>query len=400
MPTASSRPTVPFSGCRTPETLLGSYLTIADLLGLPASNEADQRNSEKAVHRWLQTHTGWLLIYDNVEWLTQRLPVARDGAILLTTRAQATGNVFFPLKLDVMTSDEATRFLLRRSRLADPFTEQLDPQVHTQAETLADSLGRLPLALDQAGAFVEENGYSLETYLALSRRHRQFLLRQRGSFGMDHPASVATTFQQTFEQVRQQHPDAADLLRFCAYLSPEAIPEELFWQAAAPPDAVGPALVSDELTLQMLLKDLLRASLIQRHPDTRTISLHCLVQEVLQDEMDQQTRRRWIERVIHRLTQLFPARAERLEDWPVCERLLPHVLACVHWSKQTQATSASVVSLCSKVVRYVLARGQYPLAIRKELEICIQVLGPEHLNPTESFQSLDILKDEEALVSV
>src|SRR5207248_4176665 len=104
---------------------------------------------------------------------------------------------------------------------------------------LSGELGGLPLALDQAGAYLEETGCGLAQYLDLYRKHRTGLLRLRGGVALDHPDPVATTWSLSFGLVESRSALAADLLRLCAVLYPDAMPAELFLHGAAP---LGPTL--------------------------------------------------------------------------------------------------------------------------------------------------------------
>src|SRR5258708_9702277 len=91
----------------------------------------------------------------------------------------------------------------------------------------------LPLALDQVGAYVQETPCSLADYLKLYQTRGAELLKRRGEVVIDHPASVVTTWSISFEKVEQANAAAAALLRVCAFLHPDAIPEELFVEGAA-----------------------------------------------------------------------------------------------------------------------------------------------------------------------
>ena len=384
----------------TRETLLGSYLAIADLLELPEARESDHARVHQAVIRWLHTHAGWLLIYDNVEdlaLLQQMLPAARDGAILLTTRVQATGKQFLPLEMEPPGSSEAIQLLLRRARLlaVDHPLETLPPAELAYAARLAEDLGYLPLALDQAGTYIEENGCSLEEYLALYRAYRPRLLGERGAQGGDHPASVEATVQLAVAQVQQRNSTAVDALSLCAVLAPDAIPQEMFWQEGEQVDESAPPLARDVLEFHALVKELRRASLLQRHPGNRSLSVHRLVQEVLSDAMDAQTRQIWRERAIGRLNLLFPPLplSTSQEQWPLCEQLLPHILRCIKGHEQEQSHLLVGAQLCLKASDYLQERdqGQHPEAIplvEYALAVYTQVLGPEH---PERAQCLDVL---------
>src|SRR5439155_10315888 len=103
-----------------------------------------------------------------------------------------------------------------------------------------------------------------EGYLRLYRQQRGALLARRGGLVADHPASVATTWSLSFKQVEQTSPAAADLLRVCAFLHPDAIPEEMLIEGAA---HLGPQLkplATDELAFNEAIRALHAYSLVRR----------------------------------------------------------------------------------------------------------------------------------------
>ncbi len=123
----------------------------------------------------------------------------------------------------------------------------------------------LPLALDQAGAYIEETQCSLSDYLKLYRQYRTTLLKQRGGLVPDHPEPVATTWLLSFKKIEQNHPAAADLLRVCAFLEPDAIPEEILLEGAQHLGQEIQQLSTNSLGFDQALKTLLSYSLIQRN---------------------------------------------------------------------------------------------------------------------------------------
>src|SRR5207248_6368340 len=118
---------------------------------------------------------------------------------------------------------EGTQLLLRRAqREASATDSEID-----EATNIAVALAQFPLALDQAGAYIEETGCSLHDYVQLYHQHRYSLLARRGMQARNYPESVATTWSLSFERVEQTKPAAAELLRLCAFLAPDHIPLEL-----------------------------------------------------------------------------------------------------------------------------------------------------------------------------
>lgn len=200
------------------ETLVADYVAIARLLSLSGQDAPDQLLIVAATKRWLEQHEGWLLILDNADelsLLTDFLPGGGQGHLLLTTRTQATGKIAQSLSVEKMELSEGMQLLLRRAKLLDP-EEPLDnvsAALRKAAQQLVTELDGLPLALDQAGAYIEETGCSLSEYLELYGQHRLALLKRRSSVSADYPHTVASTWALSFEQVEQTNPAAAELLR-------------------------------------------------------------------------------------------------------------------------------------------------------------------------------------------
>src|SRR5438874_641070 len=212
----------------TQEALISGFVTFAALLQLPEQEERDQLKLVQAVKHWLTSHTRWLLLLDNADDLTlvrDFLPPAGRGHTLLTTRAASMGRLAQRIEVDALDSEPGALLLLRRAdRLApDAPLEQAEVSERTIALSITQELGGLPLALDQAGAYIEETHCSLADYLQFSRSQRATLLSARGGLVPDHPEPVATTWSLSFEQVEKRSAVAADLLRVCAFLYPDAI---------------------------------------------------------------------------------------------------------------------------------------------------------------------------------
>ena len=145
------------------------------------------------------------------------MPPAGPGRVLITSRNQ----IWPPgqaLDVPVLDPQVAAEFLV--SRTGDP-----DQQA---ALELAGELGGLPLALEQAAAYIQASGDSLAGYLALFRQRRADMLGRGEPTG--YPETVATTWSLAFEDLQQAAPGAAGLLRLLAFCAPEAIPLRLLLQ--------------------------------------------------------------------------------------------------------------------------------------------------------------------------
>jgi tetratricopeptide (TPR) repeat protein/DNA-binding XRE family transcriptional regulator len=380
----------------TRETLQADFVALARLLQLPAQDLADQQLIIEAVKQWLTRHEQWLLILDNadeLELLADFLPTGDTGCILLTTRAQATGSLAPSILIEQMSVEEGALLVLRRAQLLAPkaLLEQASAEDRAQAETLVVAMGGLPLALDQAGAYIEETSCGLSGYLELYRTHRTHLLQRRSAGPAAHPEPVAVTWRLAFLKVEQANSAAADLLRFCAFLAPDAIPEAMITEGGT---KLGPLLgpvATDAFILNAAVEVLRKYSLVRRNPDTKTLIIHRLVQAVLKESMDEQMQRQWAERAVCAVNEVFPE--GYFESWSRCQEYMPHVLACAQLIEQYGLMLSEAALLLQRAGAHAHERAQYRNAeslLQQSIPICQQVLGFES---SQTVQSLNYLAE-------
>jgi len=294
-------------------------------------------------------------------------------------------------------------FLLRRAKMLAPeatseqiqqFTIQSPAQDAAVAE-LVTLLGGLPLALDQAGAYIEETKCGLPAYLDLFRTRRDALLQRRGEGIQDHPDSVSTTFRLAIAAAVEYHPAVRELLQGCAFLLPDGIPEELFRQGHAHVGTLLSAACGDQMEWDHLVSIASSYSLLSRQPEAHMLSLHRLVQVVLLDTMSEQEQTQGKIRVIEALNVVFPEIRLTAEyaQRKQCDRLLPHAL---HGLRQMgpRAGSLTMASLAYKAALALHVHAQYAEAERlhlSALRIREQALGLEHPDVASSLHALALL---------
>jgi tetratricopeptide (TPR) repeat protein/DNA-binding CsgD family transcriptional regulator/transcriptional regulator with XRE-family HTH domain len=378
------------------DALAAGYAQIAQALCLPERDERDEAVMIAAVKSWLCQHSGWLLILDNADELAvlpEFLPAPMTGHLLLTTRAQALGQLATRIEIGILDPDTAALLLLRRAGLLAPDAPlaQAEENDRQAAVQLALELGGLPLALDQAGAYLEETGCDSQQYVDLYQSRRADLLGQRGGVVWDHPDPVATTWALSFASVESRSPLAADLLRLCAVLHPEAMPEELFLQGAAHLGPVLAPMETDALAFNQALAVIGSYSLLRRSGREHTLSMHPLVQAVLRDTMTIQERDQWAERAIAALNAVFPeVRDQVWKHWDQCARLLPHVLTAAA-AASTAMHSLELAGLFTKTADHLFDRAQYEQAeplYQRALSLCERILGEEHPQVTFPLRGL------------
>lgn len=334
-----------------PTTLASDYAGLAAKLGLPEKDAAEQRLIVEAVKEWLRLNRGWLLIFDNAEDVTllrEYMPRGSAGHIIVTSRNPNWTGVATPLSVKALPIDEAIEFLLKRTGHQDSAT----------AQPLAEALGCLPLALEQAGAYIETSGCTMLHYMELFEKRQRELL-ERGELSTEYPNTVATTWSISFRNVETENPSAAELLRLCAFFAPDDIPIKMLVAGADDMPESLAATASDGLLLDEALMALRKYSLIE--VDNETILIHRLVQAVVRHAMDTEAVRQWTGAAVHIVNTSFPPESDDVRMWPVCSPLLPHASAALSFAETIQFASNDTARLFNEVGCFFLCpRGVRP----------------------------------------
>ena len=379
------------------DSIKSDFSALAVRLNLLEQDETDRDKAVVAMKQWLMGQSGWLLILDNADELglvSDWLRTEWGGHILLTTRSHATGSI--PrVELKVMGAEDGALFLLRRSKLiavGDTLGTVTDAERKLAVE-ITGEMGGLPLALDQAGAFIEEMSSSLGEYLELYRLEGDKLRVDRGGYIADHQP-VTITFSMAWQKVAQSSAGAADMLKVCAFLAPDAIPEEIFSGGASEMGENLKSVASGGLNLVKVLGEAGRFSLIRRDTKSGSIEMHRLVQQVLRDEMSMEERRVWAERAVRGLNAAFPEVEHK--NWALCEKLLPHALEAARLIEEYDFTFVASSRLLNEAANYCFERARYTEAeglFKRALAIRERLFGSEHPDVAMSFSNLAALYD-------
>src|SRR5207248_11165845 len=192
------------------------------------------------------------------------------------------------------------------------------------ASKLAQALGDLPLALEQAAAVIEQSRISFVAYLARFETHWAELL-QAGRRSTEYPDSVAMTWELSFRQVENESIAPADLLSFCSFLAPEQITRGFISSSAEflPPSLAG--VVADPLRLDEAIAELLRYSLLEANE--KAISIHRLVSTLTSDRLSSAMRHEWAGIAVRRMDEAVEGQSQDPTTRNECSDLLPHRLA-------------------------------------------------------------------------
>ncbi len=359
-----------WAGAEEPAAIPSRYAALAAELRLPERDDPDERVVVAAVLKWMRTHGHWLLVLDNApepEAIKDFRPAAGVGHVIITSRHPQWSGAAEDLSLPLMPPDEAADFLLRRSKQTD----------RAGAAELAEELGYLPLALEQAAAYIEATGRSFAQYLAMYKKAGMGLLKKQ-PHPLDYPHTVATTWEIALRAAAKECPAAADLLNLCAFLAPDDISRAWLRDGAEYLPKRLAAAVRDELAFDEAVAALRRYSLIEATPDA--LSVHRLVQAVARDRVAPQQERVWATAALEVVNQACPYNSGDVRHWPTCGRVLPHALAAA-----AQGESLGIPEptgrLLNQMGRYLHSRAQFVAArdcLKRALRLDEAAYGVDH----------------------
>lgn len=313
----------------------GTATGLADLaaaLGIAAFERGEDTHA--ALWAELDRAPGWVMVFDNADdpaLLEPFLPAARHGDVVITSRNPAWRRLARPVTVAPLNRVESVRYVVDRTGDAA-----------AEADTLADQLGDLPLALEQACAYIEQTGMSVPDYVELFRERRESLLLRDP---LDSRPTVATTWGLAFDRLHQRSPRAAGLLEAMAFLAPDAV-------GLATLRRLGPEVFADELDLHDALAELLRLSLVDR--EAGAVRMHRLVQDVVRARMPTGVRRR---RLVEAARACTGAGSEP-------DDVAPHLVCVAAHAEELATVPDGLVEALAGLAHRQAARALYPAAQR------------------------------------
>ncbi len=299
----------------SPDEIETSLASLTQAL-LPDWATTAKRSAQVAwAMQWLAWHSGWLLVYDNVENPDDLAPYTgalHRGHHLATSRL-TTGwpDSATTLTLGNLDPDDATALLCRLVFKETGPT----PRQQAEARSLASKLGYFPLAIKQAGAYLAQNrGVSLDSY-----RRRLDTKLAKTARGTNTESTLARIWNVTLHTLGMVDPLAVELLHTSAWLAPDDIPHSLLTPPGTDPDDIAEAIGT--LTAYSMVTD-----------TGTTLSVHRLVQAVLRAPQNTdgtqplrhvQGRNRAEQAILHSLTPL-PGQDTPTEDQ--LDTFTPHLV--------------------------------------------------------------------------
>jgi len=361
-----------------PVAIPGLLAGLARRLGIP--EQADQAELLTSLWDELRKRDRWLLVYDNAEGpreLKPYRPPGGTGRVLVTSRASAWERGTAAVRLDVLERGEAVAFLRRRTGSDDS----------ASLGALAEALGDLPLALEQAAAYMDETHSTPAGYLELFLEHGAALLALGEPLTTEQ--TVATTWQVALDQLSAT-PGARELLGLCAFLAPDDIPRALLLgeHAEVLPEPLATTM-GRRLASNQAVGALGRYSLMTLTEDS--LAVHRLVQTVVRADLTPENQQQWAGAAARLVDAAFPPGTIEVAAWPACALLLPHALAVVHHAESLGVEAEATADLCIQAGFYLWSRGQYRQALTFEEQALAghrRVLGDDHPDTLNSMNNL------------
>ncbi|WP_181805184.1 FxSxx-COOH system tetratricopeptide repeat protein [Streptomyces shenzhenensis] len=365
---------VAFVDAEDPDLVTSQFASLARELGLA---EVSSEQVVPRVYGALLDHGPWLIIFDNAERpgpLTGALPsggLGGDGHLIVTTRLRGWSSRAGVIDLDVFTRGEAVELLTRR----------VCGMTVAVADRIADHLGDLPLALEQAAGYMDYNHTAPKEYLTLltSRLEDMIALGELA----DRPTVVVTTlWQLNVRKLEIERPQAKQLLELCALLAPEPIPLDLF--GADPEQLI--AAAADPVAWDTTVGALAGLGLARR--GSSSLLLHRLVQAAVRAAMPHDARTDARGRLCRALLAAVPTDLHSDPDartrW---QELLPHALVVTQDEPPAQcaAETATLLRLASE---FLLSIGDHSVA----LPLCERALAiDESLEQRDTEIGFDLI---------
>ncbi|MFI7678072.1 FxSxx-COOH system tetratricopeptide repeat protein [Actinophytocola sp. NPDC049390] len=324
-----------------------SFVELAKRLGITAGSA---ETAVPAVLEMLRSgipDRKWILVFDNAERPDDVRPFLPPGSghVVVTSRNAEWAGVARTVEVDLFTRSESIELLRRRG--GGTISDE-------DADRLAEALGDLPLAVEQAAAWRAQTGMPVAEYVDLLEKNSAELLTA-GATG-EYELSVAAAWNVPLNRLRTDRRAALELLQVCAFFSPEPIARSLFTgvRGAPVPPALAEAL-ADPIKLNSAIREIHRYSLAKIDHARNTIQLHRLVQAVLRDQLDK-TKWEDTRHSVHlMLVNGDPGDPANSVNWPVYADLLPHAIN----SRAVDCEDSWVRTMVTNMVRYLLAVGDY-----------------------------------------
>ena len=317
-----------FLSAKSDSTIVADLSRVCESLSLN-----DASSTANRFKRWLSSrhHMNYLIIFDNADdpnslSMSDYVPKINWGDILYTSRDQGIIGTLAQngILLDQLSVQDATHILLQKAGVTNPSADDVN-----HAQGIVQQFGCLPLAIDQAGAYVRTRHKSLSAFKMLCIQRQSDILKFKPRLAQ-YDQTIFTTWELNFEQVEQRSEDARRLMLLFCYLDAASIHEGILARACSPqkrwsPDGevmeVSPFesgidkdlvdTVQDELRFDDAVEVLQSFSLIYIDTDERTglrrFSIHPMIQYCASARVQMEIQNYWRAQAIALICHAFPS---------------------------------------------------------------------------------------------
>ncbi|HEX6525992.1 MAG TPA: FxSxx-COOH system tetratricopeptide repeat protein [Streptosporangiaceae bacterium] len=327
-----------------PALVRASLAGLAARLGLEASGiEASAAAALDALRRG-DPYSSWLLVFDNADQPEDILDLIPTGTgdVLITSRNHRWQSTIDTVPVDVFSRAESIEFLTKRAPKGI-----LEPD----ADRLAEELGDLPLALEQAGAVQAETGMPVDEYLRLLDEQVAQIMQEGKP--PDYPESMTAAWKLSIVALRDQLPQAQELLRCCAFFGPDPIPRDVFRRGTRATETRVSDLMANPILLTRAIRELGRFALVKI--EGRTILVHRLIQRLLRDELSPEEQGSYRHEVHLILAAASPPPPTDRAVWPRYSELVAHVASVA--TELAKCQEYDVRAFVLNVIRYFYLSG-------------------------------------------
>ncbi|MFF4147475.1 FxSxx-COOH system tetratricopeptide repeat protein [Streptomyces sp. NPDC001698] len=340
----------------SPESITSGLASLALRLNHPfATAGVTSTESVEWAISWLQSHSGWLLVLDNAESpdvVSAIIGQAQGGHYLITSRVAAGwGHIASQINLDVLPLGDAVELITRISSISGE---------GEQKKQLAIELGCLPLAVEQAAAYISYTKSSCRRYLELLQKVPSKAFAATADIGAD-SITVAKTWQVTLKSIEERNPLAIRILRTLAWVGSADLPRE-----------VTHSLADDAFDVDAALGLLSAYSMISLTPDS--VSVHRLVQAVVRASEEVPialSSHPHVQAAMGIFNSLNMEPETAFDSWPMWRRMLPHIEALDHFVSPGEGSDA-LRALLLFAARFLKVQNQLEQAL-KYAEKCVQM---------------------------
>ena len=369
------------------EEISGALADLARRMGLKVGDNVAEAATAALEELRRDAIPHWLLIFDNADDPKQLEPYlpAGSGHVIITSRYQAWTHSAEPLEVDVFSGDESVGHLLRHV----PDLDLAD------AKKVADALGHLPLAVEQASAWLEQTGMTAQAYVAeLTTQATRILALNQPP---DYQTPVVATWNLSFERLKERSPAAVRLLQLLAFFSPGPIAMDLFYC-----DELNAALLpfdealSEQLMFPRVIREISRFALVKVDQASNSLQIHRLVQAVIRSQMSDEERSE-VQHEVHKVLAANRPRQGETDDpanWATYELIWPHLGP----SQADECDDPRTRQLLIDWVRYQWKHGEYEACLSQAerlQNLWIHQLGADHSQTLHlQFQIANVLRSQ------